>query len=655
MSDLLYMILTMSLAGSLLAGILLLGEHLWGRRMRYTWQYYLWIIVLARLLIPGGLLTATPPAPAPVPGTAAAVTAAQLQPAEAAPGEESAAPDIPVQADLPEAAASPSAADWRQSVLEALTLVWVAGAMMTALHRITAYRSFVRCLRAGLEPVDDVSLLNLTASLAERLGIREPVEVCVNPLAASPMVIGWRQPCIVLPDLPAAHGEFECIVLHELVHWKRLDRVYKWAVQLAVCVHWFNPLVYVMSRRIGRLCELACDEKVLRLLGRDGAPTYGATLLNSIAGARSCPSAAGTLELSKDKRMLKERLERMEEHTERKPRGAWLAALLCACLTLCAACTRVYVPLPDIPDELPRIGSSAGETAASAAGQPALTIQADEAWIELQATDAGRVEAFFDPDLYDVDIAEQNGTTSVTCRGRHWNDSRTERVVLQVPVQGTKSVDVELASSLLTGECAAAVQSFRVDQGLMSLRVPESVQDCSIQAEESVVSLISESDFAYADVQMQLKETVLMASDALNRRLQRSGERASLTGEDVSLNVSITAGQGMVLLNLDADGMLPRILERLPALADAVGSGAEQVYSETEATVKPAPTAPAAPTAPPADGSVRGVLQSVGEGVRDILSEVGSGVRDILGEVRNEVQGELSGGRTEIREVPAGE
>ena len=72
-----------------------------------------------------------------------------------------------------------------------------------------------------------------------------------------------------------------CLILHhELVHYKRKDIWYKWLFQAALCVHWFNPLVYLFSHKFNVDCELACDETVLKLLSEEGRRAYGNVLLD---------------------------------------------------------------------------------------------------------------------------------------------------------------------------------------------------------------------------------------------------------------------------------------------------------------------------------------------------------------------------------------
>ena len=90
-------------------------------------------------------------------------------------------------------------------------------------------------------------------------------------------------PCVVLPGADMPEKNFLYIVLHELTHYKRRDMFYKWLVQVTVCLHWFNPLVHLMSREITKACEFSCDEAVLVKMGCNNAQDYGKTLLDAMA------------------------------------------------------------------------------------------------------------------------------------------------------------------------------------------------------------------------------------------------------------------------------------------------------------------------------------------------------------------------------------
>ena len=137
-------------------------------------------------------------------------------------------------------------------VLQNLWLVWLVVALILFIRRITIYQDFVKYIRAGCVEVADIDMLERFGKLVEQNKVKTIVGLYTNNLISSPLLIGFFRPCIVLPSADLPPADFQYTILHELAHYKRRDMFYKWLVQLAVCVHWFNPLVYVMSRDVGR-------------------------------------------------------------------------------------------------------------------------------------------------------------------------------------------------------------------------------------------------------------------------------------------------------------------------------------------------------------------------------------------------------------------
>jgi beta-lactamase regulating signal transducer with metallopeptidase domain len=116
--------------------------------------------------------------------------------------------------------------------------------------------------------------------LIERRG---GVEVRSLDELAGPVAAGVLRKVIFVPagfeewPLPAR----EMVMKHELAHHRRRDPLRRWVAELALAVHWFNPLVRWIVRRLLIQCEFACDEAVLN----DGvtAENY-ANLLCDLAG-----------------------------------------------------------------------------------------------------------------------------------------------------------------------------------------------------------------------------------------------------------------------------------------------------------------------------------------------------------------------------------
>ena len=143
----------------------------------------------------------------------------------------------------------------------------------------------------------------------------------------------WVRPCIVLPSEDLTEEAFRCTVLHELTHCRRWDGAYKWLVQAAVCLHWFNPLVCLMAREIARDCELACDEAVVLALGEDGRRAYGDTLLRVLETGGKLSGVGASVTLCEDGKLLKERLEAIMKVKRQTKRTAALSLMLAGALS----------------------------------------------------------------------------------------------------------------------------------------------------------------------------------------------------------------------------------------------------------------------------------------------------------------------------------
>jgi hypothetical protein len=84
------------------------------------------------------------------------------------------------------------------------------------------------------------------------------------------------------------HNEVNYVLVHELVHVIRQDNLWRILSFVAVLVHWFNPLVWLMYFSFQRDMEMACDEKVISLLGESKKTDYAMTLIH-LAEKKSRP------------------------------------------------------------------------------------------------------------------------------------------------------------------------------------------------------------------------------------------------------------------------------------------------------------------------------------------------------------------------------
>ena len=80
-------------------------------------------------------------------------------------------------------------------------------------------------------------------------------------------------------SMPQEDETGDTILLHEFVHIRRFDAVKKLFATAALCIHWFNPAVWIMYSLFSRDIELACDEAVIRHTGLDAKANYARVLI----------------------------------------------------------------------------------------------------------------------------------------------------------------------------------------------------------------------------------------------------------------------------------------------------------------------------------------------------------------------------------------
>ncbi|MFR4972914.1 MAG: M56 family metallopeptidase [Butyricicoccus pullicaecorum] len=175
-------------------------------------------------------------------------------------------------------------------------VVWAIGAAFALTHLALSYLRLLHICR-NAQPVCDPSILQAV----QNAGLRRPVSVRTHPSITVPCTFGIMRPVILLPvDLEVKEdASMPYLLAHELTHIRRLDCLRKLLFQVVRCVHWFNPLVWLMCRAAGRDLERACDTAVLDTLSGDQRAAYAGALLNLAHAPRTAPlySTFGTSDL----------------------------------------------------------------------------------------------------------------------------------------------------------------------------------------------------------------------------------------------------------------------------------------------------------------------------------------------------------------------
>ncbi|HEY8240554.1 MAG TPA: M56 family metallopeptidase, partial [Kiritimatiellia bacterium] len=296
-----------SLHASVLILFVLLLQAVFRKRLAPRWKYALWLLVVARLCMP-----AVPSSPVSVFN----VSKGWKNPGEIFQGLEVSKKTWSAQAEL---APSPSkqsfdaqggssaSAFQGRTVLFAVWFIVAAGLLVRM--GLGNYRLSSRVCRQ--RPVTRQDVLDVLEDCKQELGVHIPVNVVESEHVASPALLGFVRPRLLLPQRMTAsfeRAELRLVFLHELAHLKRSDILVNWIVSFLHVLHWFNPLVWVAFYRLRADRELATDSLVLSSGREQERERYGETMIKLLefsAGPSLVPGVVGILE---DKGELKRRM-----------------------------------------------------------------------------------------------------------------------------------------------------------------------------------------------------------------------------------------------------------------------------------------------------------------------------------------------------------
>ena len=126
-----------------------------------------------------------------------------------------------------------------------------------------------------------VSYVRLRSNIVGALKLRD--NIYVTDHIPGPFVIGMINSKIYLPS-ELDEKEHSYIILHEKHHIHRGDPIFKMVAYIALCIHWFNPLVWLFFKLFVKDMEMSCDEAVVNKLGENIRADYSASLLQLATG-----------------------------------------------------------------------------------------------------------------------------------------------------------------------------------------------------------------------------------------------------------------------------------------------------------------------------------------------------------------------------------
>jgi beta-lactamase regulating signal transducer with metallopeptidase domain len=408
-----------SVSATIIAGVVLLAQLLFGRWLTPAWRHRLWWLVVFRLLLP-----ALPPsamslwnldptdrirevlARANAPQPAVDQPLLRMEPINSQPEvivSYSAPPLLPIRVARTPATVVPLNVHPPQPRWPvAIALIWAAVVLLLLTRLAAANVLLARRLRRA-QPVTDPLLLGRFADCCRLAGVSPAPALMMTDAVRVPSAAGvWRHRILLPPELFERLSEQEqrTVLLHELAHVRCHDVAGNWILALVQIVHWFNPVIRLALVRMKADREIARDAMVLRCIKPSqsswAAEQYAQTLVNlteSLSFARRCPGVAAGLagicsppasvsQLFGSRSALKRRIKMIGNFHKCSARSSLPGLLLALCLASCTltqAQNPAQGPTPPKPPPAPTATSQPGPTGSPAgAVNEAKEVKSDE-------------------------------------------------------------------------------------------------------------------------------------------------------------------------------------------------------------------------------------------------------------------------------------
>lgn len=325
MSEIIKLILSLSLSGTILASLIFIIKPLIKHKLSKVIQYYLWIVVLLRLIVPFSFensimnkvfyenktsLDRNHNTVQSIGKTSDNIVSSSM--IEKA--EENKANEVYNREsnDSKYSLGILNKYNVKDLLNKYALYLWVLGATIAFTTNLTGYARFSKQLKETNKPVTEKEKIVLKSLLNKR----HNVTLVRNPYVATPILLGILRPYIIIPDTSFDEKQLRNILLHEISHLRRFDIVVKWLTMIATSIHWFNPIMYSIKKEIDRACELACDETVIKNLTPAEKQAYGDTLI-AVVAEHKYSSGALQATMCEEKKTLKERLVAIMKHNKR--------------------------------------------------------------------------------------------------------------------------------------------------------------------------------------------------------------------------------------------------------------------------------------------------------------------------------------------------
>ena len=328
-----------SLIGSIITLIILIIKGIFRNNLNFTFNYYIWLILLIKLIIPFGPQTALNIDNIYDRVHVQSITNENTPRAQVNPSLQFKNTDLDDTQLISEIQFLQKSANSngisillkKKSNLEkVLCFTWMFGIALLMVRLVIGYK--------GLRKIDRISIKNVSRihkeilyTCMKAMNIRTEVELSYSLKINSPSLYGFIKPKILIPVSVAVNvsdEEFKYIIMHELAHLKNKDILINRVMALLSMIYWFNPILLYGFHKMRQDCEFSCDGQVISYLEEGENLKYGNAIIRVLELCGNRNRLMGTTSMVMNSLEIKRRIIMISKYKKTNIKGILLGMVI---------------------------------------------------------------------------------------------------------------------------------------------------------------------------------------------------------------------------------------------------------------------------------------------------------------------------------------
>ena len=234
---------------------------------------------------------------------------------------------------------------WLPGWASVIISLWAAVIFIFAVSQFIKYRRGIRIILSSIDHVVDRSDIDLTYSIV-------PDGFC------GPCTVGFFRQRIIIPESFTENPDFLMVYQHEYRHLRNHDNLMKLLCLAVLCLHWMNPMAYVLLYLYRFTAEAVSDGAAIECCSDDEIERYSIMVVTGVPEEKVFPTVWKN-NLSSKGKILKRRISYMMERKNAGLLQKVLIVALAIVTVIASACTVfAYEPMQSSDESISDVAFS---------------------------------------------------------------------------------------------------------------------------------------------------------------------------------------------------------------------------------------------------------------------------------------------------------